>query len=488
MARATSLLAVLLLCFALPDARAEPVEAPDLYSDEALQARTQRLEAVKADLANARERREALQREIDTLENDRATLTAALVTVAARRQEVQGAIAATRARLEELSAELNATRARVEGRRDVLIEVLAALQRMGAEPPPALVVAPNDAVGSVRSAILLGAVVPQLRARTRVLLRDLEAFEAVRAGVVKERETLSAQLRSVDDDATRLTLLAERKKSLIAGSRLALLAEQRRAAALAERATSLSGLIADLEEEILSARKASAAARAADERRLAREAARIAAARADIAAAREAGKPLSAGVFSDAGRVEPAIAFGEAKGLLPMPAAGTVVRRFGDALPAGRRRRGREDARALNMAIRTPPGAHVRTPADGWVLYAGPFRSYGNLLIVNAGDGYHIVMMGLDSVSVSPGRFVLAGEPVGRMAGGAAAERRAAEVIAVADKAATAASDASGTQTPPAPAGPVLTVEFRAKGDPVDPSPWWAKGDRMAANAAAPRL
>ena len=444
-------LLLLLLFLAAP---AQATEAPDLFSEESVEARNARLEAVKADLENARARREALEREIATLENDRSSLNEALVTIAARRQEVEGAIRETEGRLDSLAAERGAIRARVDERRDVLVEVLAALQRMGSDPPPALVVSPDDAVGSVRSAILLGAVVPQLRAETKVLLADLAAFEDVRERIVAQRETHAKQLKSVADDATRLSLLADRKAELIEGSRAALLAEQRRAAALADRATSLAGLIADLEAEIASAREAAAAARAADERRAAREVARLNAARADIARAREAGKPLSAGIFSDVGRLEPAVAFGQAKGLLPLPVAGDPVRRFGDKV-------GRRTAKAV--AFRTRPGAHVRSPADGWILYAGPFRSYGQLLIVNAGDGYHIVLMGLDSVSVASGRFVLAGEPVGRMALAPVAKAGEDE-----------------------PDGPILSVEFRAKGKPVDPSPWWAKegsGDAVASRA-----
>ena len=437
--------------------------APDLYSPESLQARTERLKAVEADLANARARREALEREIATLENDRKSLTKALVTVAARRQEVEEAIGGTRERLDALAAERRAIRTRVAGRRDVLVEVLAALQRMGSDPPPAIVVSPADAVGSVRSAILLGAVVPQLRAETEVLLADLAAFEEVRNRIVVEKNKLANQLQSVEDDATRLALLADRKAELIEGSRAALLAEQRRAAALAERATSLTGLIADLESEIASARRAAAAARAADERRAAQEARRLEAARAEIARAREARKPLSAGVFSDTARLEPAVAFDQAKGLLPRPVAGPIVRRFGE-------KAGRTTAR--NVAFQTRPGAHVRSPADGWVLYAGPFRSYGHLLIVNAGDGYHVVLMGLDGVSVSPGRFVLAGEPVGRMAD---APGGAADVIAVSDGSKVEAEE-----------GPVLSVEFRRDGRPVDPSPWWAKNRILAGKPVAP--
>ncbi len=61
--------------------------------------------------------------------------------------------------------------------------------------------------------------------------------------------------------------------------------------------------------------------------------------------------------------------------------------------------------------------AQVTSPCDGWIVYAGEFRSYGQLLIMNAGGGYHVLMAGLSQIDVQPGQFVLASEPVGTMSG-----------------------------------------------------------------------
>jgi murein hydrolase activator len=94
----------------------------------------------------------------------------------------------------------------------------------------------------------------------------------------------------------------------------------------------------------------------------------------------------------------------------------------------------------------------VTAPCDGWVVYAGPFRSYGQLLILNAGGGYHVLLAGMERISVDLGQFVLTGEPVAVMGAGA----QTAALVAV----------GSGQ--------PVLYVEFRKDGIPVDPSPWWA--------------
>jgi septal ring factor EnvC (AmiA/AmiB activator) len=89
------------------------------------------------------------------------------------------------------------------------------------------------------------------------------------------------------------------------------------------------------------------------------------------------------------------------------------------------------------------------------VVYAGPFRSYGQLLILNAGGGYHVLLAGMERISVDLGQFVLTGEPVAVMSGG---------------------SQASPTGVA-GPKQPVLYVEFRKDGAPIDPSPWWATNE-----------
>ena len=107
------------------------------------------------------------------------------------------------------------------------------------------------------------------------------------------------------------------------------------------------------------------------------------------------------------------------------------------------------------VSIATRAGAQVTAPADGWVVYAGPFRSYGQLLILNAGGGYHILLAGMDRISVDLGQFVLTGEPVAVMGNGSH----------------IAAILATGSSQP------VLYIEFRKDGVPVDPGPWWAAGE-----------
>ena len=95
---------------------------------------------------------------------------------------------------------------------------------------------------------------------------------------------------------------------------------------------------------------------------------------------------------------------------MPLPVNGARIKEFGAPDSLGGTEKG--------LSIATRAGAQVTAPCDGWVVYAGPFRNYGQVLILNAGGGYHVVLAGMDRISVNVGQFVLTGEPVAVMGGG----------------------------------------------------------------------
>jgi murein DD-endopeptidase MepM/ murein hydrolase activator NlpD len=154
------------------------------------------------------------------------------------------------------------------------------------------------------------------------------------------------------------------------------------------------------------------------------------------------------------GRMQPLIPFAQAKGRLPLPAQGKRVISFGDKTQRGK---------FEGIAIETRHGAQVTAPSDGWVLYAGEFRTFGQLLIINAGGGYTIILSNLAQIDVPVGQFVVAGEPVGTM---------------------QAAPRAPAGRVPDNP--PVLYVEFRKDRNPIDPDPWWIEPGRRQASLAGP--
>jgi septal ring factor EnvC (AmiA/AmiB activator) len=390
-------------------------------------ARQAELDAVTRDITLSDDRRAQLKREIDTLDTDRATLNKSLLDASDQVQKLEAASDRTERRLRALQADEDRLRTSLNERRGVLAEVLAALQRVGRRPPPAILVRPEDALASVRSAILLGAVVPDLKDAAEKVATDLHSLVALREEQEHELDRLRGDTTAILEGQTRISLLLDQKRAARAASADALANEEKRAAALAQQATSLKDLIARLERENSTASAASA------------EAERAAAA----ARSQSGGKP--ARTLGSADRLAPAVAFVDAKGLLPLPVSGHTIRTFGASDGLGGLSQG--------ISIAARPGGLVSSPADGWVVYSGPFRSYGQLLILNAGDGYHVLLAGMGRTDVQLGQFVLAGEPVAVMA-----DQRLASLDA---------PDAGVSQ-------PVLYVEFRKDGTSIDPAPWWA--------------
>jgi len=390
---------------------------------DALKQHDRELKATREQQRKSAETEAALRREIEQIGADRRKFNQDLIATAARLRSVEAKIEATQARLEPLDANERSIRKSLDGRRAVIGEVLAALQRIGHRPPPALIARPEDALQAVRTAMVLGAVLPEMRHQVEALANDLGELVSVRKKITDERDRLKGEVASLGDERARMrALIAERQKQQ-AEREKALDAERTRASDLAKKVDNLKDLIAKLEQGLDPATRA------------ARE-----------AAIRSATRPALAALH-DPGRLAPAVAFASLRGQVPIPVNGVKLRDYGAPDGVGGVEKG--------ISIATRAGAQVTSPADGWVVYAGPFRSFGQLLILDAGGGYHILLAGMERISVDLGQFVLTGEPVAVMGNGSH----------------IAAILATGSSQP------VLYIEFRKGGTPVNPGPWWAAGE-----------
>jgi septal ring factor EnvC (AmiA/AmiB activator) len=407
---------------------AAPTQQATAVSPDDIKQREQELEAAREQQRKATELQQKLKADIATIGQDRSKLNQQLIDIAAQVRGVETRIGDAEARLRPLDSREQQIRSSLDSRRSEIVEVLAALQRAGRRTPPALLVRPEDALQSLRTAMLLGSVVPELRGRAEKLAADLGELVALRKNIATERDALALDRDKLKDDQIRLAALVDERQRKQSTIEKDMETEGARAITLSRQVDSLQGLIAKMEQDLKSAAKAAATASLQG------------------APAAPNGKP-NVGALKDPARLSPAIAFASAKGLLAFPVNGTRIRDFGGSDGAGGVQKG------ISLAARA--GAQVTTPCDGWVVYAGPFRSYGQLLILNAGGGYHVLIAGMERISVNIGQFVLTGEPVATM--GSASQ--------VASILATSASQ------------PVLYVEFRKDGTPIDPGPWWAANE-----------
>jgi septal ring factor EnvC (AmiA/AmiB activator) len=403
-----------------------PQGSPPANGADALKARDQELNAALARQRESTQNQVKLRGEIAALSEDRRKFNQQLIDTAARIRDVEANVDATQARLQPLDEQERLFQKSLDERRGVIVEILAALQRIGRQPPPALMVRPEDALQAVRTAITLGAVLPEMRAQADALAGDLSDLLRVRKEIVDQRDQLAHDLDQLGRDQLRMSLLVDERQKRQAVTEQALGAEQQHAADLAHQVDNIKDLISQLEASLDPATRA-----ALDSNR---------------AIAQDATRPDLA-ALGDPGRLSPAVAFADMRGHLRLPVNGARIREFGGSDGAGGTQKG------LSIAARS--GAQITAPCDGWVVYAGAFRSYGQLLILNAGGGYHVLLAGMDRISVDLGQFVLTGEPVAVMGDGSQ----------------VSASVATGAKQP------VLYVEFRKDGTPIDPSPWWATNE-----------
>lgn len=415
-----------------------PAQAPAQKTElDALEQRRdqnrQDLQELVDNIGLSEDKTRQLEQSIASLNQDTTRIKDELIASAARRKDLEAKISDGEDRLAKLSIREDGVKSSLRERRNVLAEVLAALQRMGRNPPPALLVSPEDALASVRSAILLGAVVPGIRTETEKLVSALKELTDLRQAIAVEKEQLTGTMTASLEEEKRLDLLRLENEKRNTQTASELEAERKRSEELAAQATSLEGLVSSLENEISSVREAKEKERLEQER----IAALSQSERDKVQAQTDAGMP-------DKNRIAPAYPFSSLKGKLAMPVSGEVLRRFGDADGTGHFTKG--------IVVATGPEALVTAPADGFVVFAGEFRSYGRMIILNAGDGYHLVLTGMDNVRTRQGMFVFSGEPIASM--GAKRVASAAALALETDK-------------------PTLYIEFRKDGVPVDSQPWW---------------
>ncbi|MEI9901356.1 MAG: peptidoglycan DD-metalloendopeptidase family protein [Hyphomicrobium sp.] len=381
-----------------------------------------------------------------------------------KRSEAQ--LTSIETRVGELEEQERILKGTLNQRNGQIAKLLSALQRMGRNPPPVLITQREDALAMVRSAMLLSAAFPELGSQAKALAARLNELVGVMTEIRSQRDQLRTEMARMTDARTRLASLLEEKKASIDERQSELKRMRVAAADISHNVKDLSELISRLDQAVkdntglgsYEARQQAAAAPGAPGSQSGEAPAAAKSPPASINNSPPLVPPASSKgtdvvelapgtTLGSAGRIEPAIEFAKAVGRLPMPAQGRQVLGFGEKTQSGGQSKG--------IVLETRQGAQVTSPCDGWIVYAGEFRSYGQLLIINAGGGYHVLVAGLSQIDVQPGHFVLAAEPVGNMSGWP-------------EKAQAAATSNA----------PVLYVEFRKDGRPIDPDPWWVAGHR----------
>ena len=374
-------------------------------------------ERLEIEAREAQAQAQAAQRQADEIAAEINTLQEQLIRLGREVSSSERAASTAEDELQRLSEEEATILARLDADRETLITILAAIQRIETQAPPAILASPDDAAQAARAADLMAEVAPALRERADALMLELDALRAVRSAAEVEQANLSTAESDLSRQRLELEVLITERRALESRRRNEATDFANTASAAGARAESLRSLLGELQRmaevvPTLSPRRRTGPETIPEPRmRPSRE----------LVAARAPTAPLQT------------LRFADARGQLMHPAAGPISRRFGQTDAEG--------ASSEGIFIRTRARAQVISPFDARVEFAGPFNTYGGLLILNVGDDYYIVLAGMAVTFASAGQSVLAGEPVGAM---------------------------PDTSQP----APELYLELRRGNNAVDPGPW----------------
>ena len=326
-----------------------------------------------------------------------------MIASAKQIQNSEEKISRMESELETLRADLKKTEENFVVEDDNLIKTLSALQNLALKPTEALFVQPLTPVEIIRSAMLLREAVPYLQENAARIREDLEKIEAQKNLVEKQVARIIRQKKILEKEHEQMKALVQRKSKIRNAVEIKSVKAKKKVEQLASQANDLRDLLNKLEKQ----RQEKLRRQEEERRRLAELKA------AEARRAAEETKKLEEKQRADLIKFKPEVInevgenFVKAKGHLLRPARGLVVTAYGEQMSKGVTSKG--------IIIKTRSQAQVISPYDGTVIFAGPFRCYGNLIIIEHGQGYLSLLAGLEEVDCELGQMLLAGEPVGQM-------------------------------------------------------------------------
>ncbi|MDH3335473.1 MAG: peptidoglycan DD-metalloendopeptidase family protein [Rhodospirillaceae bacterium] len=397
---------------------------------QSINSSEQSLESVEKKLARKKLESEKLKSAASKLKAEVDKLNISMIAAAKRVQDHEEKVFEIESQLSDLKHNAKIKEDRLAQRANQFSGVLMALTKMSRIPTEALIVQPMAPEDMVRSAVLLRSAVPQLENSAQSLRDELDGISIARAQVEERKAILLSASRSLQDEQRSLEKIIKSKVALraeaISKSRAA--ASQMRE--LSKKASTLRELMAKIEQSRAELAKQRGSIPNVNEGSASEGMATTGGIRKIHSAPGVADSQGAQGEFIGS--------ISKARGQLPFPAVGRLVGLYGQDLGNGITRKG--------ISIETRTSAQIISPFDGKVVFSGPFRGYGQLLIIDHGEGYHSLLAGLGRIDAVLGNSVLAGEPVGVM-----------------------------NETGEPPVLPVLYVEFRRNNEPVNPLPWLAE-------------
>lgn len=355
-------------------------------------ARRAMLSDIEKRLEAEQSKARALEKESRQLEKALAASRESLVAATQRVRTAEKRVGAIENRIADLEQEKQALESRLEKDRGTIAALLLALQRLHRIPPEALMLRPGAPIEAARSTALMRTLLPPLRQRADSLRQDMARLEIVRVSLEVEHKKASAEMSNLKSQRTEMTALLKERESVYGKNKRAVSGQKETLRRISAQAKSLQDLVSRLEDNQRQQKSITSTAL--------------------LHRPPETPMPRS--------------------GTALLPVSGIIKTRYGERDALG--------ASSKGLSIDGISGGVVVAPMGGIVRYAGPFKGFGNIVIVAHEKGYHSLVAGLGKIDTVEGRSVTAGEPIGTLPGAGKGGR------------------------------PTLYYELRQSGKPVDPS------------------
>lgn len=377
----------------------------------------QTLSTIEDQVKEQKEAQKNLEKEAAELQKDMKSLKSKLVDVASKVQDQETAMTDLETKLAELRANKQSITASLTSDKKNLAELVMALERIKRLPPQALVARPDAPLQTAQAATVLSSVLPELDRRAAKLKLDLDTLQGIEADLTSKQDELKSTSEKLKSDRLQLDTLVKTRVKALKENRKDFESKEQSIAQLSKSAKDLKDLIAQVDRR---------------NREIEQEYARQQEKAAERAKARQAAQnnddDRTSPNVKTASIPPPPSASLPALGTLRMPVSGSIRTRFGELDDIG--------AKSQGVTIESRPGAVVVAPLGGIVRYAGPFKKYGSIILLEHKNKFHSLVAGLGKIDTFVGQSIDAGEPLGRL------------------------PDYSGR----------LYYELRLRGDPVNPS------------------
>lgn len=365
---------------------------------------SQELAKIQAQLQEEKKAQTELKEKAQNIAQEVSSVKKQMVKAAGQVQDNEETLSKLEIKLNELEENKKLVENRLGARETQIIHLMSALQKMAVYPPQAVFFSPQNPVDNLRSSLILQSTQEPLQATADKLKQELNKLATLQAAIKAQASEIKLVALRLETERGKMEKLMQQKSILQSHFEFESIDAKKKADALGKQAKNLEDLLAKLEKE-----KQKKMKKMAD------------------AAAKQ--KPILSVPAPSAVKG----AFEKSLGSLPLPARGRIIQKYGDTTLGG--------GSAKGLTMETRPNAQIIAPFDGTVLFAGEFKGYGNLIIIEHSDGYHSLLSGLTRIDCAVGQNVLTGEPVGVMSNGNNNK---------------------------------LYMEFRQNGQPVNPQKWFA--------------